>query len=128
MFNEVINKLNDPSLIVSAMDTQNVELYETLKDQFNQNLLKKVMYILKINLNTQKVTKLSTGHRNPQGLLVNDNNVILSTEHGPRGGDEINIIQSGKNYGWPAITYGRDYSGAIISPFTEMDGMEQPIK
>ncbi len=107
---EVINKLKDPSLIVSAMDTENIELYETLKDQFNQNLLKKVMYILKINLNTQEVSKLSTGHRNPQGLLVNNKNVILSTEHGPRGGDEINKIISGKNYGWPLASYGENYN------------------
>ena len=70
----------------------------------------------------------SYGHRNPQGLIQLENGTIIEHEHGPFGGDEINIIQSGKNYGWPAITYGRDYSGAIISPFTEMDGMEQPIK
>ena len=70
----------------------------------------------------------SYGHRNPQGLIQLNDGQIIEHEHGPFGGDEINIIQSGKNYGWPAITYGRDYSGAIISPFTEMDGMEQPIK
>ena len=44
------------------------------------------------------------------------------------GGDELNIVEAAKNYGWPAITYGKDYSGAMISPFTEKDGMEQPIK
>jgi len=48
-------------------------------------------------------------------------------EHGPKGGDELNMIEAGKNYGWPAITYGVDYSGAVISPFTEADGMEQPM-
>ena len=62
-----------------------------------------------------------------QGLLVSDEGIIYEHEHGPRGGDELNIIEPGKNYGWPAITYGIDYSGARISPFTEMDGMEQPL-
>ena len=45
-----------------------------------------------------------------------------------QGGDELNHVVAGRNYGWPAITYGVDYSGAVISPFTEADGMEQPMK
>jgi glucose/arabinose dehydrogenase len=49
-------------------------------------------------------------------------------EHGPRGGDEINALSPGRNYGWPAITYGMDYSGAYVSPFTEHPDMEQPLK
>ena len=70
----------------------------------------------------------SYGHRNPQGLIVDTpTQTIWMTEHGPKGGDELNKITAGKNYGWPAITYGVDYSGAIISPFTEAPGMEQPI-
>jgi glucose/arabinose dehydrogenase len=69
----------------------------------------------------------SYGHRNPQGIL-NYNGKIIGLEHGPMGGDEVNIIQPGNNYGWPAITYGKDYNGSTISPFTEMEGMEQPIK
>lgn len=68
------------------------------------------------------------GHRNPQGLVYDHNrNAIFSHEHGPDGGDEINIIVKGKNYGWPVITYGKDYSGARISPFTTYPGMEQPL-
>lgn len=67
----------------------------------------------------------SYGHRNPQGLVV-DGPRIWMHEHGPKGGDELNLIQPGRNYGWPAITYGVDYSGAQISPYTEMKGMEQP--
>jgi len=70
----------------------------------------------------------SYGHRNPQGLVVSPSGVVYAHEHGPKGGDELNIIQPGQNYGWPAITYGVDYSGAIISPFTEHPDMEQPIK
>ena len=70
----------------------------------------------------------SYGHRNPQGLIYdNASNRILMVEHGPRGGDELNHIVAGRNYGWPAITYGVDYSGAVISPFTEAEGMEQPL-
>ena len=70
----------------------------------------------------------SYGHRNPQGLIYdNASNRILMVEHGPKGGDELNHIVAGRNYGWPAITYGVDYSGAVISPFTEAEGMEQPL-
>ena len=49
-------------------------------------------------------------------------------EHGPKGGDELNHIVAGDNYGWPAITYGVDYSGAVISPYAEADGMQQPLQ
>jgi glucose/arabinose dehydrogenase len=69
------------------------------------------------------------GHRNTQGLALNrETAVVYLHEHGPRGGDEVNILEPGLNYGWPAITYGIDYSGAHVSPFTELEGMEQPIK
>jgi len=67
------------------------------------------------------------GHRNPQGLLVSADGTVWLHEHGPRGGDELNRIEPGKNYGWPAITHGVDYSGAYVSPFTEAEGMEQPV-
>lgn len=71
----------------------------------------------------------SYGHRNLQGIVVSaDGQIIYEHEHGPMGGDELNIIKPGRNYGWPAITYGLDYSGAIISPFKKKEGMEQPIK
>jgi glucose/arabinose dehydrogenase len=69
----------------------------------------------------------SYGHRNMQGLIVTSSGEIYEHEHGPKGGDEINLINPGLNYGWPAITYGIDYSGAVISPFTEKEGMEQPL-
>jgi glucose/arabinose dehydrogenase len=68
------------------------------------------------------------GHRNPQGLLFDaQSGRIYETEHGPRGGDELNIIVAHKNYGWPVITYGMDYSGAYVSPYTERAGLEQPV-
>jgi glucose/arabinose dehydrogenase len=70
----------------------------------------------------------SIGHRNVQGAAVNPASSRLWTiEHGARGGDEINVPQSGRNYGWPVITYGRDYSGAKIGEGTAKPGMEQPI-
>ncbi|GAA6131277.1 PQQ-dependent sugar dehydrogenase [Halopseudomonas sabulinigri] len=70
----------------------------------------------------------SIGHRNVQGLVVDaDTGRVFSHEHGPRGGDEINLIEAGKNYGWPKITYGIDYDGAQISPYTELPGLEQPL-
>jgi glucose/arabinose dehydrogenase len=69
----------------------------------------------------------SYGHRNPQGLAVIDNGEIYLHEHGPKGGDELNHIQKGLNYGWPAISYGIDYSGALITPYTELPEMEQPL-
>ena len=70
----------------------------------------------------------SYGHRNPQGLVHDAaSGRTYLHEHGPRGGDELNLLAPGRNYGWPAITYGVDYSGAQISPYTEKDGMEQPL-
>nr|WHW29600.1 putative PQQ-dependent sugar dehydrogenase [uncultured bacterium] len=68
----------------------------------------------------------SLGHRNQQALLVSPRGVVFEHEHGPRGGDEINIIEPGLNYGWPVITRGVDYNGAGITPYTEYDGMQQP--
>ena len=71
----------------------------------------------------------SYGHRNGQGLAINPaSGELWEIEHGPRGGDEVNIIGKGKNYGWPVIGYGIDYSGAKIHESTAKDGMEQPVK
>jgi aldose sugar dehydrogenase len=68
------------------------------------------------------------GHRNSQGLVFDPQRKRLyETEHGPRGGDELNIIVARKNYGWPVITYGMDYSGAYVSPYTQRPGLEQPV-
>jgi glucose/arabinose dehydrogenase len=71
----------------------------------------------------------SFGHRNEQGLAINPaTGDLWETEHGPRGGDEVNIIGKGRNYGWPVIGYGIDYSGEKIHEATAKGGMEQPIK
>lgn len=71
---------------------------------------------------------ISNGHRNQQGLAFDAiSGRLYETEHGPQGGDELNIIERGRNYGWPVITYGMDYSGAYVSPYKEREGMEQPV-
>ena len=70
----------------------------------------------------------SYGHRNPQGLVIDPRDgAIYSTEHGPRGGDELNLIRPGRNYGWPVITYGMNYNGTPMVAITEKEGMEQPL-
>ncbi len=66
------------------------------------------------------------GHRNPQGLAIALDGTVYLNEHGPKGGDELNVITKANNYGWPAITYGMDYNGAYVSPLTEYPGMQQP--
>lgn len=72
----------------------------------------------------------SYGHRNPQGLVWdNDNKRLWEIEHGPRGGDEINLIQKGRNYGWPIISFGNEYWGPFaVGEGTRREGMEQPVK
>lgn len=70
----------------------------------------------------------SYGHRNPQGMYYDkDNDILWAHEHGPQGGDELNRVEKGKNYGWPVITYGINYDNTPITDKTEMEGMEQPI-
>ncbi|MEM6682530.1 MAG: PQQ-dependent sugar dehydrogenase [Pseudomonadota bacterium] len=70
----------------------------------------------------------SYGHRNLQGAALHPETGVLWThEHGPRGGDELNIIRPGRNYGWPEITYGIDYDMSTITEYTAKPGMEQPI-
>ena len=69
----------------------------------------------------------SFGHRNVQGLYYDaGTGTLYATEHGPKGGDELNIIRRGNNYGWPKITYGVNYDGTILTPHTEAEGMAKP--
>ncbi len=73
-------------------------------------------------------TFYTTGNRNIQGMTIHpETGEIWSHEHGPRGGDEINIIRAGTDYGWPTITYGIDYSGLPITSKTSQEGMAQPL-
>lgn len=69
----------------------------------------------------------SYGHRNVQGMVYHAGaDLLIAHEHGPKGGDELNIVEAGNNYGWPEITYGINYDGTIITDETEAPGMEQP--
>jgi glucose/arabinose dehydrogenase len=81
-----------------------------------------------VNDSSAKKAIYSYGHRNPQGMakhpLTGD---IWSHEHGPRGGDEVNLIARGSNYGWPVISYGINYSGSSFTELTNQKGMEQPL-
>lgn len=122
-------------------------LFLSLGDHFNprgeaQNLANHIGKIVRIkpdgsvppdnpfvNRQGAKPEIWSYGNRNPQGLAFNlQSGKLWEHEHGPRGGDEINIIEPGKNYGWPVIGYGIDYSGAKIHESTRKAGMEQPLK
>ncbi len=68
------------------------------------------------------------GNRNPQGMAMDPaTGLIWENEHGPRGGDELNIIRAGNNYGWPVISYGINYDGKPITPISKKEGMQQPI-
>ncbi|MBC7367093.1 MAG: PQQ-dependent sugar dehydrogenase [Undibacterium sp.] len=70
----------------------------------------------------------SYGHRNPQGLAFHPvTGELYDAEHGPRGGDELNLVRKGLNYGWPIITYGMNYDGTAMVDITAKEGMEQPI-
>ncbi|WP_242132633.1 PQQ-dependent sugar dehydrogenase [Aestuariivivens marinum] len=81
-----------------------------------------------VNTENAKIAIFSYGHRNPQGMARNPfTGAIWVNEHGPQGGDEINIIQKAKNYGWPIISYGINYDGSSFTDLTEKEGMEQPL-
>ncbi len=70
----------------------------------------------------------SYGHRNAQAIIFDkQSGLVFQIEHGPRGGDELNLIEPSKNYGWPIATFGLDYSGARISPYTQYEGMTPPL-
>jgi len=72
-------------------------------------------------------TIFSYGNRNPQGTIVHpDTQIVWETEHGPKGGDELNVIRAGVNYGWPEISYGRNYNGTVLTRYTALPGMSQP--
>lgn len=78
--------------------------------------------------NTAPTTLFSYGHRNPQGLVLNPfTGDLWETEHGPQGGDEVNVIQKGGNYGWPLVSYGINYDGTTISANPTREGIQAPI-
>jgi len=101
------------------------QLGKILRINLSGSIPKDNPFIKHNNANAHAVYSL--GHRNAQGLVYDyDTKQIVSHEHGPAGGDELNYLTAGTNYGWPVITYGKDYSQARISPFTEYKGMQKP--
>ncbi|WP_207535122.1 PQQ-dependent sugar dehydrogenase [Desertivirga arenae] len=82
-----------------------------------------------VNTSNARPSIWSYGHRNPQGMVYDkENNRLWAVEHGPKGGDELNLVEKGKNYGWPVVTYGIGYDGTPISDKTEMEGIQKPVK
>jgi hypothetical protein len=108
-----------------------------IKNKSYKNLLKATNYfgwIISIDKKNYKTTKISTGHRRIAGLYFEPNSrKLFETEHGPRGGDEINIIEYGKNYGWPFVSYGRAYesnkknSNSINAKYNSHQFYEEPF-
>ncbi len=81
-------------------------------------------------LSAKSAVRISQGHRNPQGIVMFDKKVLMAAEHGPRGGDELNVIEEGGDYGWPFVSYGQPYSGGdYVKPGKtgSHDGYVQPI-
>ena len=113
-----IQKYLDGLLFTVGDFDQNIE--EFLLDPSNE--FGKIIYIE----NGKKVKNFSTGHRNPQGLLVSKG-LVYSTEHGPKGGDEINLIKESEFYGWPIYSYGVEYSGEDIYKSPHADGAIEPL-
>lgn len=81
-----------------------------------------------VDQDNAKAAIWSYGHRNPQGIDINPvTGQVWASEHGPRGGDEINIAEAGNNYGWPYVGYGINYNGEPLAESTQGEGVEQPI-
>ncbi len=81
-------------------------------------------------LSAKSAVRISQGHRNPQGIVMFDKKVLMAAEHGPRGGDELNVIEEGGDYGWPFVSYGQPYSGGdYVKPAKtgSHEGYVQPI-
>jgi hypothetical protein len=100
--------------------------FDNLFDREKRGDLGSVFRISKKN-----VTRISQGHRNPQGIVLMNNKDLIVSEHGPKGGDEINIIESGVDYGWPFVTYGTEYTPddyVIPSQSETHEGYRKPIK
>jgi aldose sugar dehydrogenase len=86
--------------------------------------------IFEIDLDTENSRVVSLGHRNPQGLTVTSRGALFSTEHGPKGGDELNLITEGSNYGWPNVSLGTEYKGYDLenhAPVGEHTGYQAPV-
>ncbi len=117
------NFKGEDGILITTGD--NIADFPSTKAQDDNSIFGKILFL---GINSKKVNLFSKGHRNPQGLLFNKD-VILSTEHGPRGGDEINRIYFNGNYGWPISSYGGSYANDEISYFKNhnLKNFEEPI-
>jgi len=122
-------KINDGMLLTIGVPTHKSEIIGKLS-QLESSIFGKILFIKKeafSNNENIKYNIFSSGHRNPQGLVVR-NNVIFSLEHGPQGGDELNIIVEGENYGWPEASYGtRYYNGKSYFTSHSLGNFKEPL-
>lgn len=115
--------VHQDSIYVSVGYAEHPTLSNGKKVPASQSLNSSLGKVFKINTTTRKIELLSTGHRNVQGMAFTRSGDLLTSEHGPQGGDEINLIQKGFNYGWPYLTYGTDYG-----KYTYSSSFEAPPK
>ena len=123
-------QLPDGSLIVTTGDGFD---YRESAQMLDSELGKTLQILTQNNQQHSSVFKeypnlWTIGHRNPQGLVYDElKGELLMHEHGPKGGDEINRLEPGGNYGWPVATRGKDYAGGLISPYQDYPGMREPL-
>ncbi|TRW99629.1 PQQ-dependent sugar dehydrogenase [Paracoccus sp. M683] len=110
-------------LFVTTGDREEVESAQLAQSADNQ-----IGKVVRIDLATGQAELWSLGHRNLQSAALGPDGALWTVEHGPQGGDELNRPEQGKNYGWPVISYGQNYSGdPLAEGLTAQDGMEQPV-
>lgn len=125
---------NDNKILFSTGSMRAYYKDETKKIIHEQDVNSKFGKVISINLETLEDKIFTLGHRNPQGLLYDkENNIVLETEHGPQGGDEINILEQSLNYGWPISSYGVHYDGKFRenAPLNKSHidfGFQEPLK
>tara|TARA_A100000164_G_C21932171_1_gene786232 strand:+ start:1564 stop:3234 length:1671 start_codon:yes stop_codon:yes gene_type:complete len=115
-----IHSYNDKILRVFSSKSSDYENQLDVPMAMDPDLLEGKIIEIDPKTNTKKI--FSMGHRNPQGLYIDQNNIIFSTEHGARGGDELNIIEKGKNYGWPLVSHGTSYYSFSSDSLEKKDG------
>jgi len=120
---QYFNFLKEDGILVTTGD--NIADLPSSKAQNDKSIFGKILFI---SLKSKETQLFSKGHRNPQGLFAKDK-LILSTEHGPKGGDEINKINFNKNYGWPISSYGESYANDELNYLKshESNGFKEPI-
>ncbi|MDB4193739.1 PQQ-dependent sugar dehydrogenase [Candidatus Pelagibacter sp.] len=117
-----LSKLNENSILFSVGDFYADGVNGPILSQDSSNIYGK---IIEININDFSSKIFSYGHRNPQGLFIDDQKNIFSTEHGPTGGDEINLVLENSNYGWPYATYGTNYKSSDAYKKTANDNRKK---